>query len=102
MSLYRVEEIELRLVDGVRDKERVVIEVAYVNELGEEIIMEKRFIDEFVWSQLLMGSSSGKVVRQGSSSHSSIFLNYTINPIPSRYIIINLTFTTIPTHTIIK
>lgn len=47
MSLYKVEEVELRLVDSVRDKERVVVEVAFVDEKGDEQIVEKRFIDEF-------------------------------------------------------
>ncbi len=47
MSLYKVEEVELRLVDSVRDKERVVVEVAFVDERGDEQIVEKRFIDEF-------------------------------------------------------
>ena len=36
MSLYNVEEVELRLVDNVRDKERMVVEVTFLNERGDE------------------------------------------------------------------
>lgn len=37
----------MRLIDSVRDKERLVVEVVFLDERGLEHVVERRFIDEF-------------------------------------------------------
>lgn len=86
----------MRFVEGLKDREKLIVEVSYVGGNGEEVVVERRFFDEYIWAQLVQ--SSGKWSRK---SLSSLFLTYSSQQFFScRYLIVNLTFTTLPTHTV--